>query len=60
MDICRAIDDINIQINNKIDNKIEDKIEYNIDTILAYIPLIEGEGGKKNGIECNMIDRSTT
>ena len=51
MDICRAIDDINIQINNKIDNKIEDKIEYNIDTILAYITVIEGEGIGKNGIE---------
>ena len=45
MDICRATDDINIQINNmiehKTDNKIEHEIEHKIDTILAYIPLIE-------------------
>jgi hypothetical protein len=70
MDICRAIDDINFQINNKIEHKIdnkidnkidykvEHKIEYNIDTILAYIPLIEGEGIKKNGVECGMIEKS--
>ena len=65
-DICRAIDDDNIQINNKIDNKIdykvdnkvEHKIEYNIDTILAYIPLIEGEGRKKNGVEFDMIEKN--
>ena len=59
MDICRAIDDINIQINNKIehkidnkignkiDNKVEHKNGYNIDTILAYISAVEGEGIKK-------------
>ena len=33
MDICRAIDDINIQI----EQKVEHKMEHEIDTILAYI-----------------------
>ena len=40
--ICRAIGDINIQI--------ERKIEHKIDTILAYITVIEGEGIEKNRI----------
>ena len=44
-DICRAIDDINIQNDNEI--------EYTTDTILAYITVIEGEGIGKNGIEQN-------
>ena len=47
---------IDNKIDNKIDYKVEHKIEYNIDTILAYIPLIEGEGRKKNGVEFDMIE----
>jgi hypothetical protein len=47
-----------IKLNIKLIIKSSIKIEYNIDTILAYIPLIEGEGTKKSGVECDMIEKN--